>query len=91
MRRCRPVSAIPRPRPDAIEHPHPLRLRADAPRRTQILEAHRAAVAAGRDTYTDPASGFQVLTAAFLLDRGTCCDTGCRHCPYLGGPDLPVG
>ena len=23
-----------------------------------------------------------VLTAAYLLRRGTCCDNGCRHCPY---------
>jgi len=24
-----------------------------------------------------------VLCAKFLLERGTCCDRGCRHCPYL--------
>jgi hypothetical protein len=23
-----------------------------------------------------------VLTAAFLLKRGYCCESGCRHCPY---------
>ena len=54
------------------------------------MAAHAAAVAAGRDTYRDPATGFQVLTAAFLIERGTCCDSGCRHCPYLGGPDRPA-
>ncbi len=27
-----------------------------------------------------------VFTAAFLLRRGTCCDNGCRHCPYQGEP-----
>jgi hypothetical protein len=48
-----------------------------------ILDAHRRALAAGADTYVDPASGYQVFTARYLLDRGTCCDTGCRHCPYL--------
>jgi hypothetical protein len=24
-----------------------------------------------------------VLTARYLADRGSCCDQGCRHCPYL--------
>jgi hypothetical protein len=24
-----------------------------------------------------------VLTAAELAARGTCCDSGCRHCPYV--------
>jgi|GEM_PF-5471919 len=23
-----------------------------------------------------------VFTAHYLLKRGRCCDTGCRHCPY---------
>jgi Family of unknown function (DUF5522) len=23
-----------------------------------------------------------VFTAAFHLKRGTCCNSGCRHCPY---------
>ena len=31
----------------------------------------------------DPATGLWVFTAAYLWDRGTCCDSGCRHCPYL--------
>jgi hypothetical protein len=34
----------------------------------------------GRDYYFER-SRF-VLTAAYLLRRGTCCDNGCRHCPY---------
>lgn len=25
-----------------------------------------------------------VFTAAYLLKRGTCCGSGCRHCPYRG-------
>jgi hypothetical protein len=48
------------------------------------MVAHAAAVAEGRPTYRDPATGWQVFTAAYLADRGTCCDTGCRHCPYVG-------
>jgi len=27
-------------------------------------------------------NGLMVLTEAFLLGRGYCCDSGCRHCPY---------
>ncbi len=34
----------------------------------------------GLDFYFD--EGLMVLTRKYLLDRGTCCDTGCRHCPY---------
>ena len=51
--------------------------------RAVILAAHRAALDAGAGSYVDPASGYTVLTAGFLADRGTCCDAGCRHCPYL--------
>ena len=44
--------------------------------------AHDEAVRAGADGYTDPDTGYFVFTAAFLAARGTCCDSGCRHCPY---------
>ncbi len=27
---------------------------------------------------------YVVFTAAYLLKRGTCCGSGCRHCPYRG-------
>jgi Family of unknown function (DUF5522) len=50
----------------------------------EIVAAHNAATAAGEDGYLDPASGLFVFTAAFLEARGTCCDSGCRHCPYGG-------
>jgi hypothetical protein len=26
--------------------------------------------------------GFMVFTEKFLRDRGYCCESGCRHCPY---------
>jgi hypothetical protein len=26
--------------------------------------------------------GRMVFTARYLLDRGYCCKSGCRHCPY---------
>lgn len=34
----------------------------------------------GLDFYFD--EGLMVLTRKYLLERGSCCDTGCRHCPY---------
>jgi hypothetical protein len=50
------------------------------------LAAHDAAVARGDDGYLDPRSGLFVLTAPYLSARGSCCGSGCRHCPY-GGPE----
>jgi hypothetical protein len=41
-------------------------------------------VAAGLSTYLDPGTGASVMTAAYLAERGTCCDLGCRHCPWVG-------
>jgi hypothetical protein len=36
----------------------------------------------GDDYYFD--GPYLVFTAAYLLKRGTCCGSGCRHCPYRG-------
>lgn len=33
--------------------------------------------------YEDPGTGLFVQTAAHLLRRGSCCESGCRHCPYV--------
>jgi Family of unknown function (DUF5522) len=63
--------------------PHPSRLSPRHRRYTEIMAAHDAAIAARIPTYRDPVSGLQVFTAAFLAERGTCCDSGCRHCPYV--------
>jgi hypothetical protein len=35
---------------------------------------------AGIDYYLE--NGLVVLTAQYLRDRGYCCTSGCRHCPY---------
>ena len=35
----------------------------------------------GIDFYYD-VDGLMVLTAHFLRNRGHCCESGCRHCPY---------
>ena len=42
-----------------------------------------AAVRAGEQMYPDPKTGLWVLTAATHLARGSCCNSGCRHCPYV--------
>lgn len=34
----------------------------------------------GEDFYLE--NGNYVFTAQFLLKRGYCCESGCRHCPY---------
>jgi hypothetical protein len=47
-----------------------------------VQAAHDQAVREGEDGYVDPESGLFVFTAAYLAARGTCCDSGCRHCPY---------
>ena len=66
-----------------LREPHPGRLRPDHPRREAVLAAHDDALEAGEPGYLDPESGLFVLTAAYLRDRGYCCERGCRHCPYV--------
>jgi hypothetical protein len=74
---------VPSERADrALDEPHPSRLAADAPHRATILDAHRAALAAGEPGYIDPGTGLFVFSAAYLVERGSCCDNACRHCPY---------
>ena len=34
----------------------------------------------GEDYYLE--GGLMVFTERFLLRRGYCCESGCRHCPY---------
>ncbi|HEY8201489.1 MAG TPA: DUF5522 domain-containing protein [Actinomycetota bacterium] len=66
-----------------LSQPHPSRLPVDHPMRKEILAAHEAAMASGQDGYTDPGTSLFVFTAAYLADRGYCCERGCRHCPYV--------
>ncbi len=42
--------------------------------------AQDAELQEGLDYYIE--NGLLVFTAAFLLKRGYCCESGCRHCPY---------
>jgi hypothetical protein len=34
----------------------------------------------GKDYYIE--NGLYVFTEQYLLKRGYCCQSGCRHCPY---------
>jgi hypothetical protein len=36
----------------------------------------------GVDYYIE--DGLYVFTREYLLKRGYCCESGCRHCPYSG-------
>ncbi len=72
-----------RPLPDDRMTPARSRLDPDRPLYSEILAAHERAVEAGAPGYPDPASGLFVFTAAYLWARGYCCETGCRHCPYV--------
>ena len=36
-----------------------------------------------KDWYIDKETGKSVMTREYLLKQGSCCGSGCRHCPYL--------
>jgi hypothetical protein len=76
MPRALPLSDRP------LTQPARTRLAPGHPHRAAILSAHEGAMAAGNAGYADPETGLFVLTAAWLASRGTCCENGCRHCPY---------
>lgn len=65
----------------------PLAARLDParPDHAAIVAAHQQALSLGEDAYVDPATGYLVFTAQALWDRGTCCQSGCRHCPFTAG------
>lgn len=47
-----------------------------------IFTLHAQAVAAGKETYIDPGTGYEVFTEVLHKKRGYCCQSGCRHCPW---------
>jgi cob(I)alamin adenosyltransferase len=51
-------------------------------RQRRIDEAHKAAMDKEETGYLDPETGLWVFTALQHLNRGYCCGSGCRHCPY---------
>ena len=69
------------PRP--LDEPHPRRVAPDHPHRASIVAAHTTALSRGDAGYLDPGTGLFVFTAAHLAAVGTCCGSGCRHCPFV--------
>lgn len=67
--------------------PHPGRLDPSRPDYVRIVDAHHEAVLLGQAGYLDPTSGLFAQTARSLWDRGSCCEQGCRHCPYIARGD----
>jgi len=43
---------------------------------------HQEALHKGESSYLDPETGALVFTSSFHLERGVCCGSCCRHCPY---------
>ncbi|RYY25793.1 MAG: hypothetical protein EOO04_11500 [Chitinophagaceae bacterium] len=41
----------------------------------------KSSLTEGVDFYYN-AEGLMVLTTSYLLNRGECCGSGCKHCPY---------
>lgn len=69
--------------PRSLETPHVMRLSPLDANYSAILQRHREAMQQDQDGYIDPVSGLFVLTAKFHALRGSCCDSACRHCPYV--------
>jgi hypothetical protein len=44
--------------------------------------AHDHAVTIGQAHYIDPQTGYLVFTELAHKQRGNCCQSACRHCPY---------
>jgi hypothetical protein len=71
------------PLPDELRIPHSSRLPPTTTGYDEIVAAHENAIVKGEPGYLDPMTGLFVMTAIYLWERGECCDSGCRHCPYL--------
>jgi hypothetical protein len=75
--------ANPEPLPEELLVPHRRRLSPRTPEYEEILARHVAAIRQGEDCYMDPLSGLPAMTAVYLWERGYCCYSGCRHCPWI--------
>ncbi|MEO9181570.1 MAG: DUF5522 domain-containing protein [Acidimicrobiales bacterium] len=67
----------------SVPRPHPSRCNPSRADYDVIIEEHERAVHGGEPSYRDPSSGLTVITVVTHLARGTCCNSGCRHCPYI--------
>ncbi|XP_033731360.1 uncharacterized protein LOC117320974 isoform X2 [Pecten maximus] len=53
-----------------------------SPQEREIHKFHKKAVMEKQLFYTDPCTGYQVMSRYAHLKRGDCCGNACRHCPY---------
>lgn len=81
--RARLLRRAGQPLPAALIDPHPQRLDPAVPDADRVVAAHRDAVADGADGYRDPLTGLFSFTAVYHWAKGTCCELGCRHCPWV--------
>jgi hypothetical protein len=49
---------------------------------TPHARIHEDCEFAGEKFYKDPDTGLMVMTEVIHLQRGKCCGSGCRHCPF---------
>ena len=70
-------------RKDYLVKPIPRRLQGTHTHFVEIMSRHASAVETRLPCYQDPVSGLSVMTAEFLASRNYCCESGCRHCPYV--------
>lgn len=71
------------PLPPSLIDPHVDRLDIGDRGAAGAIAAHRQAVAEGADGYVDPTSGLFCFTAVYHWAKATCCELGCRHCPWI--------
>jgi hypothetical protein len=71
------------PLPEDLLVPHPRRLSPDHPLYDEIMAAQAEAIRQGKNLYRDPDTDLYVMTAVHLWERGYCCYSGCRHCPWV--------
>lgn len=57
-------------------------------KRERFGEQQKQPLVEGIDFYFD--EGLMVLTEHYLLERGYCCENGCRHCPYDYAPRMDL-
>jgi hypothetical protein len=92
-RRWISINAVPLANPDTGEIEHAVVTMNDITAQHEAeltIAAHSAAIALGQAGYIDPVTGLFAITAETHVKRGTCCNRGCRHCPFLGA-DVHAG
>jgi hypothetical protein len=62
----------------------PVFLKAELP--AQAFKTMRKQIPLEEGDYYWTPEGYRVFTAKYLLKRGYCCESGCRHCPYGFNP-----